>query len=385
MVKGEESIGYILELQAEACDSLGINPDFLRECERLFGNVIVRGLTQSMKAKCQNEYSKIADIHIATMPLSEFNATIRTMSGRKIILVNWTLISMLLVFNHAFWQCISTFARKDTERADQEFAKMLETARNCILTVRYGAHRAFAPPILNDIPLILNDIPPVMKDMSRILKRFPTSAKEFPPISNEVLWLETITTIAQLSFILCHEFAHASLGHMSTSNTTVCPSFLRSSRNVEVYTHSQIQEFEADKKGFDLFSKIYTEGKDNDKGFDLFSEIFAGEKDMYYGAIHALFLMLHLAEVRVPIDESSPYRTLSHPPALRRWGEISNHWHWGNSRSHKEAGIQMSQQIRLMFEAIEKCPKLWRQFGTSEPSKEVCNCDVNDCPFKSPL
>lgn len=368
MVKGEESIGYIAELQAEACDSLGINPDFLREYERVFGNVIVRGLIQSMKAKCQNEYSKMADIHIATLPLSEFNATIRTMSGRQILLVNWTLIGTLAVFNHGFWQCISAFARRDTERADQEFIKMLETVRNSILTVRYGTHRAFTPPILKDIPPILKDIPPVMKDMSRILKRFPASAKEFPPIPNEVSWLATLATIAQISFILCHELAHASLGHTSSSNTIVCPSFLRSSRNVEVYTHSQVQEFEADKKGFDLFSKI-----------------FAGEKDMYYGAIHALFLILHLAEARVPIDESSPYFALSHPPALRRWREISNNWHWGKSRPHKEAGIQMSQQIRLMFEAIEKCPKLWSPFGTLELSKEVCNCDVDDCPFKSPL
>lgn len=283
---------YLRKLQKEACGYYKIPFEKFNEAETVITN-LTNAVIQRLERLGQ-PYADLLKIPIGSLPIWDFNASICDVEGHQIIVLNWGLRYSLESLNQAIVAMVENVENVE----NKDIMPLVETALTCSFAIRYGA-LAFAI-------------------------KWPA----IPEITCRSAFSKMI--VSQIAFVLCHEYAHALLGHLNNTIRFNLPS--GNPVIIESFTHEQNHEFDADQKAIDLLNKVLED-----------------EKDICYGAVYRFFRLVHLCEIMYPTDEPS----VSHPPAIKRWDKIESSWPWGTDQSNREIGLEDFRATKRFFDMID--------------------------------
>jgi hypothetical protein len=316
---------YIVQLQREVCQEIGISYESALNYEREHFLAIDQ-FTSALKQRLTKKYPDVASIPVARLPYLDFNATVEAPSGEPIILINWGLLDILPLLATVFLRILGS---ESNENDRYDFETLLGVISVCIASIRYS-------------------IPGVI--WSGVRKRLAKCS--MPEYGAKTLDRNVMDFVySQLSFVICHEFAHIVLGHTAEAAITRCHLSPRIKLTASFYNYKQIQEFEADEEAFNMLNRVYTGSK---------------ALDSRHGAIYTLFSLLHLSELvfaTVTNTKNIAIQYPTHPPAPDRWRRVEKVWNYSKDDQTPDT-MHSDEALETLFSwfdrSVRQNPDWWR-------------------------
>lgn len=233
---------------------------------------------------------KLEDTPIGVLPIRSVNAAVMlSPSNKPIIIADSGLLHMVSYFTES--NLIAYTVIKDKERSEDYI-----NARYRFILKHYANKGAV---------------------------RFPDPDPKHR-LSEHVIAIMTAQNICSETFVICHEIAHIISGHLTeTKQLSMAASVSESVREQavpHVYTHSQVQEFEADYVGYQLYLQVIQDHPIL-SAFNM-TELFLTE------CFH-IFHLMHLVESNIPTYQS----VTTHPSAMDRIDKLLSLVHLTLERS----------------------------------------------------
>jgi len=221
------------------------------------------------------DYQRLSDVAVGGLPIREFNATALAVRRKhRIVVLNWGLLDILTGLALEFVNA-ATSSKDLTKRLTKIVVKSAEA-----IVLRVPTKQ-------------------IEESDPRWISR--PEKQEHPWKKLDIRTFVKATVDAQISFVLCHEFAHIILKHVPSSVLSLISGLSK-------FVFAQQQESEADQKAATDLPSLYG---------DDFATQFAT------AAVYSLFRLMDVSEriERSPIF-NAPEEPSSHPPALERWKNI---------------------------------------------------------------